>query len=333
MISSKEQINPLVGSAWQPSASLEKLRQRAKLIDKIRDFFRERDVLEVDTPVMSHGTITDPHVVGIPVLYQAIGSPHETKLYLQTSPEYGMKRLLAAGTGAIFQINKAFRQGEVGKIHNPEFTILEWYRPGFDHHRLMDEMDLLLQLILQTPKAERISYQDLFENYLGVNPHQATTEDLMQCAKQQNIPFGSVLSDRDAWLDLLWTHAIEPHVGDERPLFLFDFPASQAALAKIRPGNPSLASRFEVYFKGIELANGFHELQDTKEQAQRFLKDLVFRKQHGLPEKSIDKRMLAALQHGLPDCAGVAVGIDRLIMLALGCEQVSDVVSFAFDRA
>jgi lysyl-tRNA synthetase class 2 len=319
--------------SWQPNASLETLQKRASIIAKIRHFFAERNVLEVETPVLCHSTITDPHVVGIPAIFKAIGSTQEKIFYLQTSPEYAMKRLLAAGAGPIYQINKAFRQGEIGKIHNPEFSILEWYRPGFDHHLLMDEMDELLCLVLQTASAERVSYADLFMKHLGINPHFADATALVSIAKQKNLSFSGTLTDRDAWLNLLWTHYIEPQVGLERPIFLYDFPASQAALAKVRAGDPPLASRFEVYFKGVELANGFHELQDAHEQAKRFEKDLAYRRQNQLPQFSVDQHFLAALEHGFPDCAGVALGIDRLIMLALGCKSVAEVLSFAFDRA
>ncbi|MES2218910.1 MAG: elongation factor P--(R)-beta-lysine ligase [Pseudomonadota bacterium] len=318
---------------WQPTAALAKLRERAAIIADIRAFFAERGVLEVDTPLMSHATVTDPHVVGIPAIFKTYASNQEKICYLQTSPEYAMKRLLAVGSGSIYQICKAFRQGEVGKLHNPEFTMLEWYRVGFDHHALMDEMDQLLQRVLTVAPAERVSYGELFQMHLGFDPHAATVASLAAYAKENNVPFESELTVRDAWLDLLWTHCIEPKVGLERPLFLFDYPVSQAALAKIRDGEPPLASRFEVYFKGIELANGFHELQDAAEQQRRFENDLAFRKLHGLPALPIDERFLAALTHGLPDCAGVALGLDRLIMLALGSQKLSEVLSFEFSQA
>ena len=323
--------NPTI--AWQPTATLERLQQRAHIIHTIRQFFAERGVMEVETPLMSHYTVTDPHVVGIPAIYSEIGSDVEKRMYLQTSPEYAMKRLLAMGSGSIYQICKTFRQGEVGRLHNPEFTMLEWYRLGFDHHALMDEMDALLQATLKSAPAERLSYGEVFQQQLGFNPHNVTVAELASVAKQQSIQLAGTLPNRDAWLDLLWTHCIEPVVGQERPLFLYDFPVSQAALAKIRQTNPPVASRFEVYFKGIELANGFHELQDVDEQAARFATDQAFRKQQGFPDKAIDPRFLAALQNGLPDCAGVALGVDRLIMLALGCKRVSEIVSFAFEQA
>lgn len=319
---------------WVPSATPDALRQRARFMAKIRNFFAERDVLEVDTPVLSHATITDPYVVGIPAIFKPLGESVEETLYLQTSPEYAMKRLLAFGMGSIYQINKAFRQGEVGKIHNPEFTILEWYRPGFDHHTLMDEMDLFLQYVIDTLPAERISYGALFKSHLDLDPHTATLEELISCATDKNIILKETLPNRDVWLDVLWTHCIEPCVGQDRPIFLFDFPASQAALAKIRAHeNPPVASRFEVYFKGVELANGFHELQDASEQVLRFTNDLTYRKEIGLSAVSVDQRFIAALEHGLPDCAGVALGVDRLVMLGLNYKSVSDVISFSFEKA
>ncbi len=320
--------------SWQPSASIQRLRQRAEIITVIRDFFRTRKVLEVETQLLSYATVSDPYIISIPAIFKKIGSLQEETVYLQTSPEYAMKRLLAAGSGAIYQITKAFRQGEVGKHHNPEFTMLEWYRPGFDHHALMDEMDELLQLILKVKPAQRISYGDIFEKFLDINPHTATIAELMACAKKQNILFESDNeANRNFWLDLLITHCIEPHVGKEVPLFLYDFPATQAALAKVRQENPPVASRFEVYFKGIELANGFHELQDAKEQRRRFENDLKQRTEMNISLTPIDENFLAALQHGFPDCAGVALGIDRLIMLALDAASVSEVIGFAFERA
>jgi lysyl-tRNA synthetase class 2 len=319
---------------WQPSATLKTLQQRAKIIEKIRHFFVSRGILEVDTPLLSHASVTDPHVVGIPAIYKEIGSKKEKIVYLQTSPEYAMKRLLAAGSGAIFQIGKAFRQGDLGSIHNPEFTMLEWYQPGFDHHALMDEMDLLLQNVLVCEAAERISYAQLFQKYVDINPHTATLDELKKCIQKAKINFAGELSESNDCLHLLLTHLIEPHIGRERPLFLYDFPMTQAALAKIRyEENPPVASRFEVYFKGVELANGFHELQDAKEQRKRFENELMSRKEMNLPLVPIDEYFLAALEYGLPDCAGVALGVDRLIMLATEKQTLKDVMSFAFERA
>lgn len=317
-------------SNWQPTATLETLHARAKIMATIRRFFAERGVLEVETPLLSHATVTDPYVIGIPAV--AKFDSQEKTVYLQTSPEYAMKRLLAAGSGSIYQISKAFRQGDLGKFHNPEFSMLEWYRVGFDHHALMDEMDELLQEVLNTPPAERVSCAELYEKYVGVNPHLDSVDELVACVKQK-IDFSGELSDRNACLDLLFTHCIEPHIGFESPLFLYDFPVSQAALAKIRCENPPVASRFEVYFKGIELANGFHELQDASEQRKRFEKDLAYRADHGMAQVSFDENFLAALERGIPDCAGVALGVDRLVMLALKCDAILDVLSFGFEGA
>jgi lysyl-tRNA synthetase class 2 len=310
-------------SLWGPSAEIEILRQRAKILSTIRNFFEKRNVMEVETPLLSHYTITDPHI-------QSISAQ---TFFLQTSPEYAMKRLLSAGIGPIYQICKAFRQDEIGQHHNPEFTMLEWYRPGFDHHNLMDEVTELLKSLWPVVETERFSYQEVFEKFLQIDPHRASIDELMSSARKHNIKMAGELTDRDAWLNLLISHVIEPQLGQEQPVFIYDFPASQAALSKIRPENPRVASRFELYVKGIELANGFHELMDAREQHQRFEANLNYRQLHQLPSVSIDKRFLAALEHGLPDCAGVALGIDRLIMLALGRKAIKEVMSFDFARA
>lgn len=329
---SEETTSCQQASGWHPTASLSNLRARARILSQIRQFFAERNILEVETPLLSHGTVTDPHVNGIPAIYQTIGNSKKEICYLQTSPEYAMKRLLAAGSGSIYQICKAFRQGEMGRLHNPEFTMLEWYHLEYDHHALMDEMDLLLQLILGVPPAERITYADLFLKYFNINPHSVDVSELIEIANKNKFQVAAQL-DRDAYLDLLWTHGIEPFVAKDKPLFLYDFPISQAALAKIRNEDPPVASRFEVYFKGVELANGFHELQDSDEQIKRFQNDLQFRKQHKLPARPIDERFLAALKVGLPECAGVALGVDRLVMLALEENSLSEIMSFPFERA
>lgn len=318
---------------WQPSAPLENLRQRARILSIIRQFFAERQVLEVDTPLMCHTSVTDPFIQSIPALYQTQSQLQAQRYYLQTSPEYAMKRLLAAGSGSIYQISKAFRQGEVGRFHNPEFTMIEWYRLDFDHHALMNEMDDLLQLVLNRPKAERFSYHTLFMTFLKIDPHQATVSELKQCASDHHIDIEGDIEDKDTWLNLLMSHLIEPHLGHSAPCFIFDFPASQAALARIQAGNPPLAARFEVYIDGIELANGFHELQDAHEQRSRFEKNLTARQQLGLEPLPIDEYFLSALAHGLPECAGVALGIDRLILIATKSDHIAKVVSFDIMRA
>lgn len=315
---------------WKPTASFGVLKKRAEIMNGIRTFFAERSVWEVETPLLSYATVTDPHILSIVAPFKEIGSDKEKICYLQTSPEYAMKRLLAAGSGAIFQITKAFRQGEVGKLHNPEFSMLEWYRLGFDHHALMGELDQLLQTVLQLPPVKRMTVADAYEQRVGINPHTATVDDLKKCAEQYVESYPDLPNDKNNWLDLLFTHCIEPQLGQDAPLFLYDFPISQAALAKIRSENPPVASRFEMYFKGVELANGFHELQDPVEQRMRFENDLKYRETQGISLVPMDERFLAALEQGLPDCAGVALGIDRLIMLALGCETVAATLSFGF---
>src|SRR3990167_7335209 len=317
---------------WQPSASYEALSLRAKTLRKIRDFFHAKKVMEVETPLLCHTSVTDPFIASIPA-HLKIDS-HEKYYYLQTSPEYAMKRLLAAGYGDIYQITKAFRQEESGRYHNPEFTMLEWYRLDFNHHQLMDEMDELLQSILKTSKAERKTYAELFKFYLKISPHQASIEALEKCAKENNIVIQNKIMDQATWLQLLFTHIIEPKLGKDAPCFIYDFPASQAALSQIQyEKNPPVASRFEVYFHGIELANGFHELQDENEQRKRFEKNLIQREQLGLPTLPIDEYFLAALSHGLPNCAGVALGMDRLMMLLTESNHIANTLSFDFARA
>lgn len=318
---------------WRPTAELETLRRRAALLGEIRSFFRERGVLEVETPLLSSATVTDFHLSSLESVALLPGG--ETRLYLQTSPEFAMKRLLASGSGPIFQICKAFRNAERGRRHNLEFTMLEWYRPGFDHHRLMDEMDALLGRALGCGVAERSTYGSVFEDHFGFCPHTAEPARLMAAAKDRGIELWdpSAELDRDDGLNLLFSQVIEPGLGAERPMFIYDYPASQAALARIRPAEPPVAERFEVFFRGMELANGFHELADEAEQRRRFEADLEQRRQSGLPIPPLDERLLAALASGFPDCAGVALGIDRLVMLALEKSHIDDVIAFPAGRA
>lgn len=327
---SQEQKNKI---DWHPSAEIEILKQRAKIIKSIRDFFYSRGIMEVETPLICHTSVTDPFIQSIPALFQAQGSEREIRYYLQTSPEYAMKRLLAAGSGPIFQTCKAFRQGEVGRHHNPEFTMIEWYRPGFNHHDLMNETDELLQLVLNKPAAERKSYAEIFHEYLNIDPHTADVFTLKNCAQEKNISVAGEIDDVDTWLQLLMSEYIELRIGQEKPCFIYDFPESQAALARVQPGSPRVASRFEVYYRGMELANGFHELLDADEQKKRFENNNVIRKELGLNEMLIDEFLLSALAHGMPDCSGIALGIDRLVMLATQSEKISDVLAFDFSRS
>ncbi len=319
---------------WQPTASIEQLKSRAKVIQTIRQFFANRDVLEVDTPAMSHATVTDIHLHTFQTEFVGPGYADGRKLYFMTSPEFHMKRLLAAGSGCIYQICKSFRNEENGRYHNPEFTMLEWYRVGFDHHQLMDEMDELLQLVLGCGDAQRMSYQQAFLTVLGVCPLEASMTELKRVAAELGLSdIAEPEQDRDTLLQLLFSIGVEGKIGQDVPAFVFDFPASQAALAKINPQDPRVADRFEVYFKGIELANGFHELDNPAEQLKRFEEDNLKREEMGLALQPVDYHLIEALKAGLPDCAGVALGIDRLIMLSLGCDHIDQVTAFPFPRA
>ena len=303
----------------QSSASLPTLRQRAQLLDDIRSFFKKKNVLEVDTALLCQHTVTDRYIDSFTV----------NNRYLQTSPEYAMKRLLAAGSGSIFQICKAFRHDESGRLHNPEFTLLEWYRVGFNHHDLMDEMDELLSLILKTDTADRSTYQDLFEKYGQLDPLHCDLETLKKRIENTNTD----TLDRDTCLQLLFSQKIEPQLGLDKPTFVYDFPASQAALAKISENNPLVAERFEVFIHGMEIANGFHELTDADEQLARFKEDQNNREKAGEIVPEIDMRFIDALKSGLPDCAGVALGIDRLMLCLTHNNDIKDVIAFDWDSA
>ena len=319
---------------WQPSATIKQLTKRAEILKSIRLFFEERDILEVDTPALSHATVTDIHLHTFKTRFVGPEYAHGQSLYLMTSPEFHMKRLLAAGSGSIYQICKSFRNEENGRHHNPEFTMLEWYRIGFDHYELMDEMDLLLQMVLKCDPAQRMTYQQAFLSVLNVCPLEAPMEELKKVAATLGLSdIAEPEEDRDTLLQLLFSMGVEPVIGQEAPAFVYDFPASQAALAKINREDPRVADRFEVYFKGIELANGFHELDNAEEQLARFEADNRLRSKMGLEPQPVDYHLIEALKAGLPACAGVALGVDRLVMLALGCDHIDQVTAFAFPRA
>jgi lysyl-tRNA synthetase class 2 len=316
---------------WRPSAALENLKLRARILAEIRAFFSARDVLEVETPLLSAAAATDPHLDSFRTRYLGPHAPHGRDCYLQTSPEFAMKRLLAAGSGPIFQICKAFRNGEAGRMHNPEFTMLEWYRPGFDHHALMDEVEALVDALLATGPGRRLTYRELFLEHAGVDPFAIDAAQARDCLQAHGIQATLDESAPDEWLTLILTHVIEPRMG-KGALFVYDFPASQAMLARLSPGVPPLAQRFELYVDGVELANGFHELNDAEEQRRRFEQELRQRHGQGLAALPLDEALIEALAHGLPDCAGVALGVDRLLMLAAGVGAIADVLSFPIDR-
>ncbi|MDI1351608.1 MAG: elongation factor P--(R)-beta-lysine ligase [bacterium] len=313
--------------SWFPSTTIELLQQRAHILAQIRTFFTERFYLEVDTPVMAHHGVTDVYLSNIKAWFR--NKPYS----LQTSPEYHMKRLLAAGSGPIFQIARVFRDDELGRWHNPEFTLLEWYQLGINHHQLMDEMDLLLQTIMNCSPMIRKTYKQAFKEACDIDPFTASIKDLDELLEQYHL--ADVLAvdeqDKDQYLFLLMSHVVEPFLGKQSsPVAVYDFPPSQASLAQIKDG---FAERFEVYYRGVELANGFHELIDAKAQAARFEQDLQMRKQQGLDLPDPDLWLLEALQQGIPPCSGVALGIERLLALTLEKSSISAVMAFDFSRA
>ncbi len=324
---------PTDGAAdWRPTATHAALHRRAAMLSRMRGFFAARGVLEVDTPVLGAGGVTDPQIDSLVTRVRGQAQP----LYMSTSPEFAMKRLLAAGSGDIYQLCKVFRDGERGRWHNPEFTMLEWYRVGFDDATLMTEVEQLIGELLaperRVRQARRLTYADAMRRYANVDPHTADERELELAAQRLGLACEAQL-DRDAKLDLLMGLAVGPHLGREEPCFICDYPASQASLARLKPGYPAVAARFELYLDGIELANGFHELADPTEQRSRFLEDLATRNARGQPEPQLDERLLAALAAGMPDCAGVALGFDRLVAVALGANRLSQAMAFSIDNA
>ena len=311
---------------------------RAGLLQRLRQFFDQRGFLEVETPLLSADVVIDQHLDPISVLLpddpRSLGQGR--RLWLQTSPEFAMKRLMASGGDAIYQVTRAFRMAEMGDLHNPEFTIVEWYRRD---DTMQDGMDLLSELadaLLDTGPAQRISYAAAFERYVQIDPHRATAEELESVVKKSGIALpenASVKADRDTWLNLLLSEMLEPRLGQDGATILYDYPASQAALARIRPDDPPVAERFELYVRGVELANGYNELVDPDELHQRNLKANAARladQKAALPQES---RLLSAMRQELPHCTGVALGWDRLVMLASGASNISEVMTFPIDRA
>jgi elongation factor P--(R)-beta-lysine ligase len=302
------------------------------MLDAAREFFRQRGVLEVETPILSAAAVSDPQIESLAT--QIAGMPGRS--YLCTSPEYPMKRLLAAGSGDIYQFCKVFRDGERGRWHNPEFTMLEWYRLGLNDADLMDEVEMLIgQLLLPRrtlQRAERLSYSAALQRHAGVDAFSSSDTQLLEAAARHGISCETQL-DRDAKLDLLMGLVVGPRLGRDNPCFICDYPESQAALARLKPGLPRVAARFELYLDGLELANGFHELAQPEEQRDRFMKDLALRRARGQIQAPLDENLLAALEYGLPDCAGVALGFDRLVAIALGRDRLSGAMSFDIENA
>ena len=325
--------------AWRPTCSPGALHQRVKLNARIRRFFDERGVLEVETPLLSRNTVTDPALQPFITRCNLPGQAASRELHLQTSPEFAMKRLLAAGSGSIYQICKAFRNEESGRYHNPEFTLLEWYRTGYSLFDLIDEIEALLAEIFRDGHGllppQRFTYGEIFSLHLGLDPLSATIPDFIDRAIQLGLPEAETLCghDRTVWLDLLFSYFVQPNLGLKRVSCVYHYPAFMPSLAQNCPDDHRLVERVEIFLSGMELGNGFHELADADEQEVRFDNDREQRRSRRLPVPDKDERLLVALRAGLPDCSGVAIGLDRLLMVLMGSRSIDDVLAFPVDRA
>ena len=313
---------------------IEIIKGRARIVSDIRHFFSQRHVLEVDTPILSRAAPTAPYLESFKTEFIPMGSIDKASYYLQTSPEFAMKVLLAGGSGSIYQIAKVFRNGERGRLHSPEFTMLEWYRPELNLGELMDEVAALLQTITSYSESVRFSYKEVFSQYLNINVLVCSKDELQKLAIKKLPSFsGDFYLDRDGWLELLMSQVIEPELASlKKPVFIYDFPASQAQLAKVKLDNDGeqVAARFELYAGGLEVANGYDELLDAKELRKRFEYDNQQRLKLGKAEMPIDEKLLAAMDLGLPPCTGVALGLDRLLMLAMNKESIDCVQNLPF---
>ena len=319
---------------WKPTANLKALRLRAQLYGLIRKFFADREVLEVETPILSSAGNTDANIESFQLQFFGPKNAGVGQRWLRTSPEFPLKRMLAAGIGDCYELGRVFRNGEAGKRHNPEFTMLEWYRIGWNHHKLMDECAELVKQALhlagRRATVRDVSFHQLYQDSFGFDPLTASEAELRGPLAVYDIsPTGLV---RDDWLDLLMTHLIQPSIPNNRILLVYDYPASQCALAKIRPGDVPVAERFEVYVGQLEVANGYHELTDATEQRERFGRDLATRQRRASIQPPVDERLLSALPK-LPACAGVALGVDRLMMAMFGADRLAEVMAFPFERA
>jgi elongation factor P--(R)-beta-lysine ligase len=319
---------------WKPTANLKALKLRAELYALIRQFFTERNVLEVETPILSQAGNTDPNIESFSLQFMGPRAAGAGQRWLRTSPEYPLKRLLAAGVGDCYELGRVFRNGEAGKRHNPEFSMLEWYRVGWTHHQLMDETAELvkaaLHLVGLRATVRDISFRQLYQDKFGFDPLTVNEADLRSPLSLFDIdPEGLT---RDDWLDLLMTHLIQPSLPTNRILLVYDYPATQCALAKIKADDSAVAERFELYVGPLEIANGYHELNDAGEQRERFGKDLSVRQKRAAVQPPVDERFLTSVSK-LPQCAGVALGVERLLMAMLNTDRIADVIAFPFDRA
>ena len=317
---------------FRPSASWKALEQRSSLLKKLRRYFDQHDFIEVTTPVLSADTVIDVHLD--PFRVTNFDDPRQPKTgptwYLQTSPEFHMKRLLSSGGEAIYQIGPAFRAAESGPIHNREFTMVEWYRVGDDMQAGMRRLAEISTLLFELPTDER-SYGEAFQEFVGINPHAATMEQLYQAG--ENLRPAIRNDSRTEAVNFLWSHLVEPKLGQDHPQIIYDYPSDQAALARVRDEDPPVAERFELYFRGVELANGYHELTDVEELKSRNSKANEERQRAGKPPLPADSRLLAAMRHGLPAAAGVAMGFDRVAMLTFGYTKISEVLTFPDELA
>jgi elongation factor P--(R)-beta-lysine ligase len=322
---------------WRPGCSLELLQTRAALLQSIRCFFAERGVMEVETPLMCNSIGTDPHLDFFTTSYEC--KPKQLTLFLQTSPEFAMKRLLSSGSGSIYQICKAFRNGEAGRYHNPEFTLLEWYRVGYNLSQLMDEIaDLLMSLFAQTNKllkVQRISYQAVFQQHTGLDPLLFSLEKYSNYADKHGLIDAKALCEDDhaRWLDFIFSYRVQPHLGQNTLWLVFEYPACFPSLARINAHNDLVTDRVEIFIDGVELGNGYYELTDSEEQKQRFDREIAIRHEAMLPQARKDKRLLAALESGLPECSGMAIGLDRILMLLTESFTIDDVLAFSLSKA
>jgi len=313
-------------NSWQPVASLELIKKRAALLRQIRGFMESRDILEVDTPLLSHFAISEPYIQSM-VTANALNK--NTPLYLHTSPEYCMKRLLATGAGSIYQITHVFRDEESSKRHQSEFSMLEWYRENFDYYQLMDDLTNLL-LDIGLTKPNKMTYAEAFIETIDIDPHTAELSQLQKIGGQYG--WGSDSNEHHALLDYIFSEVVIKKLQSTEPLIIYDYPECMAALATLKEGSPRVAERFELFINDMEIANGFNELRDANEQQQRFDAELQIRKEKGLAALPIDPHFLAALASGLPKTAGIAVGIDRLLMVLTGKDNIKDVITFTLDN-
>lgn len=318
---------------WQPNCTIAALQLRARVLAHIRAFFAEREVLEVETPILSSAIGTDPNLYFFNTQYDA--PPLNQHLFLQTSPEFAMKRLLAAGSGSIYQLCKCFRNAEIGRFHNPEFTMLEWYRIGFDLLQLMNEIAELLQSLFLGFDVKRCSYQSVFQQHTGLDPLVFDHDAYCVYAVQHGFSEAIALCEHShaLWLDYVFSFVIQPHLIGNTIWLIYGYPACQSSLAQLNSDDARITERVEVFIQGVELGNGYYELQNATEQAARFEQECLYREQQGLPDVMIDKRLLAALESGLPECSGMAIGVDRLLMLLSGASSIDEVLSFSLPSA